>query len=98
MLTIINKINRMRVYLIPSGILCKAFGRCRCDASSKCNCSVSSLTIPAKERVSGLPGEIAALPEIVDAIKRGELEVKHERIKPPKKVARKARKRKRKKD
>ncbi len=49
MITITNKTKRMRVFLVPHEILCKAKGRCHCDISAdhKCAGVVSSL-IPHK--------------------------------------------------
>ena len=99
MITIINKTKRLKVFLVPHVMICKAIGKCRCGNPSSCTKprNIASLTIPSGASISGLPGELATLPEIVHAVKRGDIEISYEPIKPPKKVEPKPVKKRRKK-
>jgi len=76
MVTITNRTRRMKVFLLPHDLICKATGKCHCGISKTDKTRlISSLTIPAESRVVGLSQAILTLPEIQLAIKRGEIEI-----------------------
>ena len=98
MISLTNKTKRIKTYVLPHELYCKALGRCVCTTyigGTKPRTS-SSITIVSGTTVSGLPQEVLQLPKIAQAIKQGELRVqrtpKKEKIKNSEKPKTKRRK------
>ncbi len=72
-----NHAGRCLGFVLSHEAFCGALGSCRCsvEAGRAGRCIASSLTLAAGHTVSELPEAVLGVPEVVRAVRRGELAV-----------------------
>lgn len=79
-ISLVNTQQRMAVLTLAHTEYCKALGRCECrDVPGKYLRRLArSLTIPSEAKVDGLPSAILAVPQVVNAVRVGDLLIRRE--------------------
>lgn len=70
-----NTTRRVRVVLLPHDIFCARAGRCACTKRRDGVRLPAALTLPARESVDRLDEALLALPEVLAAVRAGDLRV-----------------------
>ena len=73
-ITLINTSRRIAVISLRHDIYCKALGTCVCT-ETKGKRHARTVTIPAGESVTDLDEAVLALPDVIRAVRAGELRV-----------------------
>ena len=73
-----NKSGRCLVFVLAHETYCKALGACRCDVvqGRRARRTPKSLTLPSGVTSHSLDDAVLSIPDVVRAVKRGELVVK----------------------
>ena len=80
-ITLINATRRMTVINLIHDIYCEALGTCVCTVF-KGKRHTHAVTIPAGESVSDLHEVVLTIPEVIRAVRAGELRVKRQAPQP----------------
>jgi len=74
-IALINTTSRLKTYTLPHESYCKARGRCACAITQRRSTRrvPSSLTLAAEARLEGLDEAVLVVPEILRALRAGEL-------------------------
>ncbi len=86
-ITLINTSRRLTVISLRHDIYCKALGTCVCS-ETKGKRHARAVTIPAGESVSDFEEAVLTLPDVIRAVRAGELRVRRQ-APPPKTNSRK---------
>ncbi len=76
-ITLINTIRRIAVISLRHDIYCKALGTCVCS-ETKGKRHARAVTIPAGESVSDFEEAVLTLPDVIRAVRAGELRVRRQ--------------------
>ena len=76
-ITLINNTRRMMVINLVHDIYCEALGTCICTVT-KGKQHARAVTIPAGESVTDLNEAVLTMPEVLRAVRKGELRVRRQ--------------------
>ena len=76
-ITLINATRRMTVINLTHDLYCKALGTCICT-ETKGKRHTRAVTIPAGESIADLHEAVLTIPEVVRAVRAGELRVRRQ--------------------
>jgi hypothetical protein len=91
-ISLTNTSGRCQVFVLAHEVYCKALGNCACDlGQGRAARRISrSLTLAAGLTAPELDDAVLAVPEVVRAVRRGELAVKRHVAEPPRPAAARA--------